>query len=337
MQLLAPIPIETGVEEYHVNQFRVYFRPIQNGSAATLSSLVGDLIENFPKYFNGEESGRLATVTHRKNILFKGRPSLRFAGNLKIQSLNIDLPDVHSDWVSNIWQDSNIGFAAQTMRRLFSEEGDDTLKTTVEAALIATMPALLLEPVEINTGKGILTGDLIDEIIEINKQHFLAGRRSWIVKRVAMQERPDASSPGAHKSAKLSTGKLHRFVVRPLYYLETAAIERYSLRAFKAMEHDPGIVIDIRTTISGIWIRLLKNYLAITKHEPVAPEPYDPIDDGSSLWRTNAFCRYRETLFNTADVGLKKQWVRQLIADHPALYAKNISDIQKLSLSRMNK
>lgn len=337
MKTLTPLSIETGVDDYHVNQFRIYFRPIQNGSVANISSLVSDLTENFPKYFNGKEQEGLAAVTQRNDVLFQGKPSLQFVGNLKIQPFNIDLPDAHSDWVGHIWQDSNVGFAVQTMARLFWEKGDDTLKTAVETSLIMTRPILLLEPINRTTGKGILTCDLIDAIIGINRQHFLAGRRSWIIKRVSMQEASDASSPAGHnKSAKLSTGQLHKFVLRPLYYLETAAIERYSSLAFEAMELDPGIIVDIRSTISGIWIRFLKNYLAMTKYESTAPERYDPIDDGGDLWRTNAFCRYRETRFKTADKGMKKQWVKQLITDHPALYAKEVSNIQKLSLSSTN-
>lgn len=330
---LNPLPIETGVGDYHVNQFRIYFRP-QYSSALTTSTLANDLIKNFPKYFNTKSDHRIATVTRRIDIPYQGIPSLRFLADLKIECINVDLPDIHSDWVGCIWSDPQLGFAVQTMERLFEEEGDDKLANVLLIFLLAiNAPAVGLEAIlGMKNGQIARANRIIQEVIHTNRKHFLAGRRSWIIKRLTVQDLVERGSvDGKQKSTRLSTGQSHQFLVRPLYYLETAAIERYSSLAYKLAEYDPGIITNMRAAISKIWLQFLSNYLILTGYEPADPRRYDPKDDAMDSWKSFGFCRYREESFSNPSIGLSKNWVCNIVSEHPALYGKDIAELQTLT------
>jgi hypothetical protein len=115
----------------------------------------------------------------------------------------IDLPDVHSDWVGVIWTDPARGFAVQTLRRDFMESADFEV-----AGYAAVTTGVLLPSVPLAGPVGAYTA------VQTNQHHFLAGRRSWVLGKASEFD----SNPPELKDAN------------SLMVLETAAIERFSLR-----------------------------------------------------------------------------------------------------------
>lgn len=177
-----PLPIKDGVNDYHTNQFRVYFRAthLQQKPQAALETMVKGLRNNFPLIFSGTGYGlkkNIAAVEFgdRKH---EGYDTLRFEIDmmLTVGDIKIQLPNLHSDWVYLVWEDASKGFAAQTLKRNFYETGDLLFE--------AMLPA----------GYGSW----------INQHHFLAGRRSWIF-GIA-----DANAPGG-AIFYLETGSIERY------------------------------------------------------------------------------------------------------------------------------
>jgi hypothetical protein len=155
------LPIDDGSGGIHINRFRIAFQPPNGTSAATLA---GDIIDNFPTYFNSE----FAKVEwgSRKH---GGKPTLHFHGYAKV--LGLDLAKPHDDWVVRHWVDRTIGFTAETLKREFFVAGDD-LGSGVPTG------ALLLGPLLAAVG---LIGAVVGTgaTVHYNRMHFLAGRRSW--------------------------------------------------------------------------------------------------------------------------------------------------------------
>ena len=109
------LTLETGVDDYHVNRFRIAFKPPAGISTA---ALVHDLIDNFPTYLKSE----FATVEFGDRD-HEGKRTLHFHGYAKV--LGFDLAKPHDDWVVREWVDRNVGFTAQTLKREFFVAGDD--------------------------------------------------------------------------------------------------------------------------------------------------------------------------------------------------------------------
>ena len=158
------LTVETGVGDFHVNRFRIAFRPPARTSAATLAS---DLIHNFPGYLESE----FATVKFGDHD-HEGKRTLHFHGYAKV--LGIDLAAPHSDWVVQEWVDRNVGFTAQTLKREFIDAREDVTAGAGAGLLLNAIP-----------GVGIALGPLFalggggGGSVHYNRMHFLAGRRSW--------------------------------------------------------------------------------------------------------------------------------------------------------------
>ena len=213
-----------GVGDYHFNRYRVVFKC---PPAETKQSLAKDFVDNFPTYLTSQ----FATVA-RGDRNFGSRPTLHFhgfkmvpvpnpAGKANSPPPTIDIAHPHTDWVVKIDENDNLGFTAQTLKREFivvSEDGP--------------------------TGFGVLgipgVSPLIDLLaagdpMEVNRMHFLAGRRSW----------------------RLDDGKSFE-VDGDVLVLETAAVERFSHKAYMRADS----LLGLESAVPDIWIAMLNNFVA---------------------------------------------------------------------------
>jgi hypothetical protein len=180
------LTVDTGVSDYHFNRFRIAFQPLAKKSAAFLAS---DLVVRFPTYFNSKFA-----VVEWGDHYHDGKPTLHFHGYAKV--LGIDLGHPHTDWVVRAWVDQMIGFTAQTLKREFSDLGED---------LEAYVPAAMAGSINPIVGQAAAFG-----AVHYNRMHFLAGQRSWRI------------GPGSVFG-----------VPGNVIVMETVAVERFSARVFQ--------------------------------------------------------------------------------------------------------
>jgi hypothetical protein len=234
-------PVWDGVGDFHLNRYRIAFEQPANVAKEALAQ---DFINNFPAYLNSP----YATVTFPGKT-FNGKPTLKFWGALKLLWGHVEgNPDAHHDWVVREWMDPRIGQTAQTLCRNFFEAPDDV----AAGAGGSVGGGLALGPV------GSLIGTVL--AVEINRKHFLAGRRSWRI--------DDASAFGQSPADFLSPGSAN------ILMLETAAVERLSSRAFTVGDY----VIGIEKRVPDIWISNLQNFVRMKGLKPVpiiTPQPGD--------------------------------------------------------------
>ena len=227
------LPIAHGSGDFHFNRFRIAFRPPNGTSAATLA---GDLVNNFPTYFNSE----FAKVEwgSRKH---EGKPTLHFHGYAKV--LGFDLAKPHDDWVVRHWVDQNVGFTAQTLKREFFVTGDDVGVTAATGLGVYMIP--VVGPA---LGLGVTLGLGATVAVHYNRMHFLAGRRSW----------------------RISDGAVFGLSGNVIV-LETVALERFSAAAYRTAN----AVIDLESRIPDVWIALLNNFVN-KKGLTVVPQTLKP-------------------------------------------------------------
>ena len=116
--------------------------------------------------------------------------------------------------------------------------------------------------------------------VSVNRRHFLAGRRSWTI------------------------GHLEE---RDLYFVETAALERYSHPLFLAAEGP----MNIRGQILEIWTRLVENYA-----QSISARLVNYVPSGYSSRRRVA---YRRQSSGSASRILNSPWFSSVASRHPAL------------------
>ncbi len=219
------LPVYNGVGGYHFNRYRVVFKC---PPAETKQSLARDFVANFPTYL----TSRYATVA-RGDRNFESRPTLHFHGFKMVPipnpaerasnhpQLSIDIARPHTDWVVKIDENDNLGFTAQTLKREFRVLSEDGPTSFAVAAA------------------GIAGARLIDLIAggdptEVNRMHFLAGRRSW----------------------RLDDGKSFE-VDGDVLVLETIAVERFSHKAYMRADS----VLGLESAVPDIWIAMLNNFV----------------------------------------------------------------------------
>ncbi|RKH23991.1 hypothetical protein D7Y13_26820 [Corallococcus praedator] len=302
------LKIAKGCGTFHVNQFRIHFSipGLQGDPKQKLPALVGEFIKDFPRFFNGTQQGltenRAAVAWSTKQ--FEHNKTLRFLLDFKSEKLGINLPDVHSDWVHVLWKDANKGFAAQTVKRNFAERSD-------------YMTSMMVVP-----WGAIFT--------RLNSYHFLAGRRSWVFGVL------EPGMPGWRAGSSLQVGTVQggQFTAyggtTPVFYLESAAVERYSMLMYELMESGGNLFIDIRKAIVSIWSILLANYVQAKgfRLNVGHPKSYGA-DDGAALWDSQMTWRgvyRRQAEFKTPQALYAKKWVSHLLEMHPALKGQSLSE-----------
>ena len=213
------LPVQKGVGDWHFNRFRILFEPPKG---ITQQFLAADFCQKFPNHFNS----RLAQVEFTSRT-FAGKRTLRFHG--VDRALGIDLASPHHDWVYIADINPTLGFTAQTLQRNFTDLHDD---------VAAGVGGFAINPAAATAA------------VELNRKHFLAGRRSW---------RLDHSEVFGYKPG---------FLV-----LETIAVERFSDPMFLAMNLKFN---HLEKMIPPIWATLLtqsvRDWSATIVHHPL-PRP----------------------------------------------------------------
>lgn len=338
LERFSTLPIAKGYGDYHVNQFRVCFQiPKKSDHAkATAAQLFQGFLKNFEEVFNGKSWGlttNKAEVSWGEgdNAKFRNGRLLDFVFDLEIMSLDMNLPDVHHDWVY-IGSQWDTGFAVQTLRREYRDLSDWILEGAMNQLRRLSKRV-----------KGEDVVDWMKEKLDLNRNHFLAGRRSWVIGVM------DKSLPGwkpsagnVDKTIKFDSGvKEYVFDSRPVFYLETAAIERSSSKEATKLESDVGFLIHMRKVLDYIWLTLLYNYVDEMDFELVSSSPTRwQKDDGDGEWvdgHRDPFLEsglssllrkdfvglwHRSAEFETESAMLSKGWVNNLIKLHPYLGAQ---------------
>lgn len=257
------LKVYDGVGDYHLNRFRVAF---ECPAGATKEDLARDFVRNFPSYLKSP----VASVEFKPDVTFEGKPTLKFWGSLKLLGLIEANFGVHHDWVVQAWVDPRVGFTAQTLKRGFVDFVDDAAAAaggTVGGGL-AGFP------------EGVLPGSIA--AVEVNRYHFLAGRRSW---------RLDSAAAFGQDPADFEAGDSSDILI-----LETVAVERFSLSVFTVGDW----VLSFEDRIPAVWIALLENFARM------------------KVLRVRRFVTLRPGgLWNTSKLG----WVRYLVRTFPNLSA----------------
>lgn len=338
--------IRDGSGPYHVNRFRVYFKPLKN---TTLAALADDFMDNFVVLFNGGRRAPQPTtptlppaapqspplrptptsppiaadntrvdkphylpldwltlnIAQVSSHHIDNEAMLKFTGDMRIWWGDLNAPDIHDDWVAESWHQNGVGMAMQTQQML---------RSAIELSDI--FPLALPPPL------GPILWQKKHAMQEFNDAHFLAGRRSWVLgEERALQPRP--SGQDSAKAMKAATGAVHRYSAEmPTYwYLETAALERYSsvfYRLVQATAPASGAIFpDLKESIRKVWITLLHNFIKWYHIEPevLTPSPAiwpSPTDLRSSI-------RFVMRSYDTLDQCLEQTWVKQVLVTHPSL------------------
>jgi hypothetical protein len=304
------LPIANGLGAFHVNQFRIHFSipGFRGDTSRKIPELVSEFVRDFPRFFNGDEKNlkknKAAVAWSTKR--FSNKSTLRFVLDMEIESIGLNVPDLHSDWVYALWQDANKGFAAQTLKRNFFEAAD---------LAVAALPPPL---------GGILG--------QYNTYHFLAGRRSWVFGTVGPGL--PGLKPGGMQVGRMEGG---RFVPQSgtpdtVFFLESSAVERSSALLFQLMEKDRGLMINMREAIVTIWSTLLSNYVQAKGFRLNVGHPMTyQQDDGANRWESSPTWRgvyFRREEFSSAQALNTRRWVGYLLDLHPALRSQPLTASQ---------
>lgn len=237
-----------GVGDYRLNRFRIYFRrELLPGKKAPEKNSGGEFARNFPKYFN---PGNQAEAQFKSELTWNGEASIRFLLKASLMGkrnwiADHMIPDVHADYVGIIQKDDSKGFCAQTLLRKFDEKQD--------AIIRGIFLGLLLPDHRDPTAADVRRAQKQAEaMVEINRHHFLAGRRSWVIQPAAY------FGPSPMSDA---------------WALETAAIERLSDSFFQAVTKT-GLMGSFDESIRAVWTCLLNNFIEQTGFEPLTIKPW---------------------------------------------------------------
>lgn len=197
-----------------------------------------------------------------------------------------ELTNAHTDWVGIDMLDENCGFAVQTLWR---HERDWASQRLLDLIDNAALPE--------NVKRFARTKE--EEMIELfNQFHFLAGRRSWVICR--------ADNPSARNYISAPA--------EAMYFLETAAIERYSQAIHNELtSEDPGFFVEFREAVKTVWIRLLMNYITASGFDAIS------LDVEKGQWDKEADVSYRELSFNSQKEAEEHAMTKEVIKLHPTL------------------
>ena len=221
------LPVWRGAGDWHFNRYRVAFKCPPHTNKQLLG---GAFVKNFPKYFES----RYATV-QMTDRTYATMPTFHFHGYQMVPLTNptlgipstpmaeIDIAKPHTDWVVKIDDNDNLGFTAQTLKREFRDLSEDG-------------------PTKAGSFVGFVVNPLIalpwgtNDLMEVNRMHFLAGRRSW----------------------RIDDGK-NFGVDGDVLVFETAAVERFSHAAFVRADS----VMALQKAIPDIWVAMCNNFLRL--------------------------------------------------------------------------
>jgi hypothetical protein len=270
------LPIKNGVGPVHLNRFRISMLANANDPGA-VARIGRDLFSGMVQYMDSRTAS-VAVDSHTwngdKTLCFRGvamfKPFISLPvvvpttaiphfGQISIPIpatvRDLMIPDVHTDFVGPAFKGPT-SFTAQTLKRQFETSDDATIRAVIKATVIPAImaqiaaegaPGLAAAPVQLWLGNNL--ADKIGDIaVNINQHHFLAGRRSF----------------------HFNQGSVFGYTDGRLVF-ETAAIERYSLTAYRlatdiAMGGAPAV-------IRPVWIQMvrrvaLSNAMTIVVEKP---------------------------------------------------------------------
>jgi hypothetical protein len=305
----------------------------------------GNLKRYFPEIFNGPKKTtgdskpsdllkNVATVEWNESKKFNEKATLRFQLDMRMRQGKTNLPDIHSDWVGVVWDDPR-GFAVQTLRRKFTEMGDKALYYALQGIQFGASGCS-------SEATEQTSGPVWDFVTQVNQNHVLAGRRSWVFGISGWESRQDPyvkrTSCLTGKSEYVPEARRTRFIMTPIFFLETAAIERYSHRMFIAaqwIDESPiggWFITAMREAIEKVWRVLLVNFVRrfdlIVHEQEVKPG-----------WATDAAypgVQYIEGSFSDKSQCLQQPWVQELMKLHPGV-AEQFSKVDQGTVAPLNK
>jgi hypothetical protein len=309
------LPIKDGVGPVHINRFRISMYPSADpGAAARIGrELFGGMVQYMDSRtasvevdshtWNGDKTLRFRGVAMFRPFI--GLPVLIIATpiphfteiRIPIPASVRDLmiPDVHTDSVGPAFK-SLTSFTAQTLKRQFETTDDATIRNVIKATVIPAIMAQVLAEGAMGVATAPLqlwlANNLADKIgdiaVFINQHHFLAGRRSFHF---------DQGSVFGYTDGRL--------------VFETAAVERYSLTAYKlatdiAMGSAPEVV-------RPVWIQMVRR-VAINNALRIIVEP------PQAGWKKDQEVHYlQEELSDIGKVKANAQWT-EMNRLHPQIF-----------------
>ncbi|MDB5227531.1 MAG: hypothetical protein JWN78_1724 [Bacteroidota bacterium] len=216
-------PIFNGAGDYHFNHFIAYIDPLQN-DLPTIESF-------YEKFCNVFSLENIAKVMESERS-FNGHPAFKFTlgGNIgnKIKKI---IGFFHDDWVAMQMFKDGKSFYATTLKREWNEPMDNIVFNALETINpLEPLKNIMMSDVLVDSSPLLSTSYRL--IVDLNKKHFLAGRRSW--------------SLGYDSIIKL-------------YYVETAALERNSDIIYSGLVKAGGM----RQDIIDLWANLLANFAPV--------------------------------------------------------------------------
>lgn len=313
---ILPIEID-GSGDYRADRFRIYFRHPDGLFPLPVSNLVSELGRLFPQLLNGSGSEvdglgltqNVATTFYRFDKPFNSEPTLQFTADIRALFEFVNAPDLHDDWAGFTYQDSN-SFAVQTLKRNFTQANDALFGLLIAEVLGLTVGGAPVIPI----GGGLVAGFL-------NRYHFLAGRRSWVIAQ-ANQARGSnfiANNPIADVLQEAFQARLAEN--QHIYVLETAAIDRFSSWVIDLADLVPGVVLsNMEQLVAEIWTILLTNFVKFMGFEPVTTNLSSTLYPHFSSELRDV--RFIQASFNSRDECLSQGWVQDMLALHPGVAAQ---------------
>ncbi|KMQ66483.1 hypothetical protein ACM46_02820 [Chryseobacterium angstadtii] len=215
-----------GVGKFHGNHFRGYFSYIANPSHSQIVAMNKYLFDNFCAVF------ALANVTKATlgKYKFKSKSTVEFqmGGTItlleKFPQLEFIGGLIHSDWISIEKSADSLSFYGSTLKREWIHKQ--------ERELFSDLGKIAAALNIIDVKKAF---EIVQNLIEANQHHFLAGRRSWAV--------------GFDRSVNL-------------WFIETVAFERSSVCEYSLLDKYG----NLRQMIMDIWIYQINNYFRVLKN-----------------------------------------------------------------------
>lgn len=218
------LPVYGGAGDWHFNRYRAVFQRPPNIDKQLLAK---DFVTNFPQYLTSKYAEVL-----KADRTYATMPTLHFHGFKMIpyvvggdgtppETVDIDIAKPHSDWVVKIDDNDHLGFTVQTLKREFTDLSEDG--PTKTAGIIGFMVNPLLA---VPLGR--------DDPMQVNRMHFLAGRRSW----------------------RLDDGKNFE-VDGDVFVVETCAVERFSHQSYVRADS----LLGLQAAIPDVWVAMLNNFV----------------------------------------------------------------------------
>lgn len=327
------LPIATeGSGKYRADRFRIYFQHPTSLSLLSIPDLVSTLDRLFPQIFNGfgdevSSAGltpNIAKTFYHFDKRFNSEPTLKFTADIRTLFDFVDAPDLHDDWVGFVHQDQNVGFAVQTLKRNFSEVNDLFFALLVAEAIAFSLPG---------GGGGVfpIGGGITSSYL--NRFHFLAGRRSWVISQ-ANQSRGSrfvANNPIPDFLQAATATNLANS--QHIYMLETAAIDRFSSWVIGLADLGAPVTLgNMEDLTARVWTTLLSNFVAFKGYTPglsfapaasLYPEfPNELSNIDNNLFIDGSGVTFIQETFNTLDDCLAQDWVQDLLELHPGIRAQ---------------